>query len=194
MVELTREISLPMRGWECDNCSEPFNSKSKPDQHMCAACRRETVWKLPGDARAEITDRLANATEGDQIAFVPDRAASLKGIVSEASDGTILLDKGSDDPRIIEYETDVDSDEDPSTPRLFNPTKENDFGQDIYHVEVTPEEDVEIDPRVTKSVKTPIDEIVHDAATHVDFDPDTVDVESVRFVDGELELKLRGEA
>jgi hypothetical protein len=189
MVELTHEISLPMRGWECGNCGEPYNSERQPNQHMCMACREETIWELPQEARAEITDRLANANEGDEVAIVPDHAGSMKGIVTETEEGRLVLDGDGDGP-VIAYDTG----DEPETPKLSKFGEDPDLGDDIFHVEVTPAEDVEIDTRVTKRVKTPINDIVHVGASNVGLDPDTVEVEGVRMVDGELELKLRGEA
>lgn len=44
-----------------------------------------------------------------------------------------------------------------------------------------------------KRVTTPLDGLVHDAAAHVDLDPDETDaVDADVTADGELELKLEG--
>lgn len=47
--------------------------------------------------------------------------------------------------------------------------------------------------RTTKRVRTPISDMVHDAACSVDLDPETAEATAARLVDGQLELTLRGE-
>lgn len=49
------------------------------------------------------------------------------------------------------------------------------------------------DHETVKRVRTPIGDLIHDAAVSVDLDPETVTAEATGIEDGELVLELRGE-
>lgn len=187
MVELTHEIELPHRYWECRNCGEEYGSARQPDETVCLACREETVWELPNEVCKELRDRVAAAEVGDKLAFVPDRAASMEGIVTSVGQDYVDIDE-EEDYRRIEYEPGEGPGE---PPELFRAGEE--FGDTLFHIERTPEEDVVEDTTVSRRVQTPGSEIVSGAASHVGLDPDTVEVESVHWENGELNFTLRGE-
>jgi len=197
MVETLKEIvELPMRGWECRNCEEPYNSRQMPNQEMCSACARETIWKLPDRAAFEIFTNLSCAVEGDQIKVFPDRAAAMVGTVTDVQKGMVVLD-GERDSRYIYFRQPSNENNDSEEWQITLCSEADEdprWGDDIHHVIVTPEEDVKVDTRITKRVKTPAEEIVHGAATHAGLNPNTVEVESVRMVDEDLEFELRGDA
>lgn len=94
MVELAGSVDRPMIGWECGNCSEPYNSRSKPDQRMCLACREETVWALPDDYVESMRDTLQLAHVGDELVIVPDYGAAMRGTVTDRTTYEIILDDG----------------------------------------------------------------------------------------------------
>lgn len=97
MVELVYTIEdVPMIGWECRNCSEPFNSRLKPDVRFCGACGEETVWVLPDDVLDEYRERLLSCSRGDRLLVALERGAPIRGEVMFVTDNKVRIG-GADD-------------------------------------------------------------------------------------------------
>lgn len=191
MVELAR-VSLPNRDWLCRNCGEPYRKDRPPKQHACVACGQETVWELSDDALAEIIDNLENLSEGDQLTVVSDGPAPLRGIVSNVDEGLIRFGTPGD-RRDVHYDPDPDDEDGLSMPRLTDVAEKAVFGNNVYYVTVTPEDELEEETTITRSFKTPIDDMVQDGAATCGIDPRTAELKDARVVDGKLSLRVEGE-
>lgn len=98
MVELIdhNTISLPHVGWVCDKCGEPYNSKKRPDMHMCSACGKETTWSLPEERIDGYRRRLQDVSFGEEVVVIPDMAAGMKGMVYRSRKNVVFIG----DPRV----------------------------------------------------------------------------------------------
>lgn len=124
-IQLAGRVDVPMIGWECDNCGEPYNSRRPPQQDMCSACRRECIWELPKDVIGRYYQELWGAQEGDELIVCATGPAPLQGeIINIGGNHDVIWFGPQSDSRMVDVE-DLRLHKDP-----------DDYGHEIYYVEV----------------------------------------------------------
>jgi hypothetical protein len=126
---VTTDVELPMVGWECRYCGEPYNSRTRPGLRYCR-CGRETIWELPDDRIDMYRDRLDALSVGDECVVVPEHGAALVGTVTDVrDDGYITLGGTSDSDRGTVRVIDIDALD------LYRRGDDRDPGDSIIYVE-----------------------------------------------------------
>lgn len=89
---LSPDVELPMVGWECDKCGEPYNSRTEPDLRFCGACGDEVIWQLPEMRTDMYQQRLRATSVSDVITVVPHHGVSFRAPVVESEEGARIVE------------------------------------------------------------------------------------------------------
>jgi len=183
------DYEFPHIDWHCKECGMVYCYAGYPPETRCAE-GHGAGWRPEDEQVREYIDTLESLDPGDWLVVCGDGPAPLKGPVAWTGDGELTTESIHTPARTIRWDDDRDH------PVIVFDKADDEyatFNSEVHHVQAVPAEDLS-EPELTKEVRTPIDGIKHDAASHAGIDPETAEVEGVRLVDDELELTLSGDA
>lgn len=181
------DYDFPHIDWLCKECGQVYCYAGPPPETRCID-GHGAGWRPDPDQVREYIETLEALEPGDWIVVCGKGPAPLKGPVAWTDDGELTTESIDFPGRTIRW----DADGEPPTVE-FAKAGDDPWFHDVHHVEAILAEDLS-EPEITKSVRTSIDGIKHDAAASANIDPETAEVEGIRMVDGELELKLTGDS
>lgn len=185
------DFALPHIDWLCKECGMVYCYAGYPPETRCTD-GHGAGWRPHPDQVEEYIDVLESLEPGDWVVLCGHGPAALKGPVASVSENQIRTEPVNSPGRVVWW-TEGNEDTAPSIEWAKADTDHDVVGSDLYHVEAIDAEAIPEEPDVATDVRMSGVEIVSDAAAHVGIDPETVEVEDVRWIDGELEFSLAGE-